>query len=114
MRVVFVISRASSPPEGELIGDILYVPVPEGYRNIVLKTKAMLCLVRIGFRKVEGGVTGRGAGLFYAAVFLFFLRSFLVDITMSNLTKRYILYVCASGIKQRICLLFIVNSVSPA
>lgn len=46
MTVVFVMSRDSAPPEGELVGDILYVPVPEGYRNIVLKTKAMLCLVR--------------------------------------------------------------------
>lgn len=44
--VVFVMSKDSAPPEGELVGDILYVPVPEGYRNIVLKTKAMLCLVR--------------------------------------------------------------------
>ncbi|CAN0264331.1 unnamed protein product [Ectocarpus sp. 12 AP-2014] len=44
--VVFVVSKESAPPEGELVGDILYVAVPEGYRNIVLKTKAMLCLVR--------------------------------------------------------------------
>lgn len=44
--VVFVMSKDGAPPEGELVGDILYVPVPEGYRNIVLKTKAMLCLVR--------------------------------------------------------------------
>ncbi|CAM9650364.1 unnamed protein product [Ectocarpus fasciculatus] len=44
--VVFVMSKETAPPEGELVGDILYVSVPEGYRNIVLKTKAMLCLVR--------------------------------------------------------------------
>ncbi|CAM9135253.1 unnamed protein product [Ectocarpus sp. 6 AP-2014] len=44
--VVFVMSKETAPPEGELVGDILYVAVPEGYRNIVLKTKAMLCLVR--------------------------------------------------------------------
>lgn len=44
--VVFVMSKDTAPPEGELVGDILYVPVSEGYRNIVLKTKAMLCLVR--------------------------------------------------------------------
>ncbi|CAN0444807.1 unnamed protein product, partial [Laminaria digitata] len=44
--VVFIMSRDSAPPEGELVGDILYVPVAEGYRNIVFKTKAMLCLVR--------------------------------------------------------------------
>ncbi|CAM9628784.1 unnamed protein product, partial [Hapterophycus canaliculatus] len=43
--VVFVMSKETAPPEGELVGDILYVPVPEGYRNIVLKTRAMLCLV---------------------------------------------------------------------
>lgn len=44
--VVFVVSDEAAPPEGNLVGDILYVPVPEGYHNIVLKTKAMLRLVR--------------------------------------------------------------------
>lgn len=43
--VVFIMSKDTAPPEGELVGDILYVPVAEGYRNIVFKTKAMLCLV---------------------------------------------------------------------
>lgn len=42
---MFIMSRDTAPPEGELVGDILYVPVAEGYRNIVFKTKAMLCLV---------------------------------------------------------------------
>lgn len=42
---MFVMSKETAPPEGELVGDILYVAVPEGYRNIVLKTRAMLCLV---------------------------------------------------------------------
>lgn len=54
MSVVFVMSKDSAPPEGELVGDILYVPVPEGYRNIVLKTKAMLCLVRPPARPAGG------------------------------------------------------------
>lgn len=44
--VVFVVSDEAAPPEGNLVGDVLYVPVPEGYHNIVLKTKAMLRLVR--------------------------------------------------------------------
>ncbi|CAM9097896.1 unnamed protein product, partial [Ascophyllum nodosum] len=44
--LVFIMSKETAPPEGELIGDILYVPVPEGYHNIVLKTKAMLRLVQ--------------------------------------------------------------------
>ncbi|CAM9480562.1 unnamed protein product [Pylaiella littoralis] len=44
--VVFVVSNESAPPEGELVGDILYVNVADGYRNIVRKTRAMLYLVR--------------------------------------------------------------------
>lgn len=49
-------SKETAPPEGELVGDILYVAVPEGYRNIVLKTKAMLCLVRRLVWSFCGGV----------------------------------------------------------
>lgn len=68
--VVFVMSKETAPPEGELIGDILYVPVAEGYHNIVFKTKAMLCLVRVD---VVGGrvlVVVLGGGLMGAAVLL--------------------------------------------
>ncbi|CAM9733993.1 unnamed protein product, partial [Discosporangium mesarthrocarpum] len=46
LRVIFVVSRAWAPSEGELIGDILYVNTLPGYRNIVLKTKRMMGLVK--------------------------------------------------------------------
>lgn len=49
MSVVFVVSKESAPPEGELVGDILYVNVADGYRNIVRKTRAMLYLVSHSF-----------------------------------------------------------------
>ena len=44
-RVVFVISSDSAPPDGKLVGDILYVNAPDGYRNIVHKVKHMMGLV---------------------------------------------------------------------
>lgn len=46
-RVIFVVSDLDAPKEGRLIGDILYVPAPDGYRNIVHKVKHMMSLVRI-------------------------------------------------------------------
>lgn len=44
-QVVFVISSESAPPGGKLVGDILYVNAPDGYRNIVHKVKHMMGLV---------------------------------------------------------------------
>lgn len=44
-KVVFVISSDSAPPDGKLVGDILYVNAPDGYRNIVHKVKHMMGLV---------------------------------------------------------------------
>lgn len=46
-RVVFVISSDSAPPDGKLVGDILYVNAPDGYRNIVHKVKHMMGLVSV-------------------------------------------------------------------
>lgn len=44
-RVIFVVSNPSAPPDGEVVGDILYVNAPDGYRNIVHKVKHMMGLV---------------------------------------------------------------------
>ncbi len=44
--VIFVVTRSSAPPNGELVGDVLYVNAPDGYRNIVYKVKQMMGLVR--------------------------------------------------------------------
>ena len=44
-RVVFVVSSVSAPLDGRLVGDILYVNAPDGYRNIVHKVKHMMGLV---------------------------------------------------------------------
>eukprot|EP00752_Nemacystus_decipiens_P006800 g6105.t1 len=45
-RVIFVVTRGTAPPDGELVGDVLYVSAPDGYRNIVYKVKHMMGLVR--------------------------------------------------------------------
>lgn len=45
-RVIFVVTRSAAPPNGELVGDVLYVSAPDGYRNIVYKVKHMMGLVR--------------------------------------------------------------------
>ena len=63
MSVVFIMSKDSAPPEGELVGDILYVPVAEGYRNIVFKTKAMLSLVSVQLVRVASAVSGSIPGI---------------------------------------------------
>lgn len=47
VRVIFVVSRPSAPPNGELMGDMLYVNAPDGYHNIVHKVKHMMGLVSI-------------------------------------------------------------------
>lgn len=47
-RAVFIVSSPSAPPDGELVGDILYVRAPDGYRNIVHKVKHMMGLVSEG------------------------------------------------------------------
>lgn len=44
-RVIFVVTRSTAPPNGELLGDVLYVNAPDGYRNIVYKVKHMMGLV---------------------------------------------------------------------
>ncbi|CAM9562688.1 unnamed protein product, partial [Choristocarpus tenellus] len=46
VQVVFLVSKSWAPMDGELIGDILYVNTPPGYRMIVLKTKRMMGLVK--------------------------------------------------------------------
>ncbi|CBJ27625.1 beta-1,3-n-acetylglucosaminyltransferase, putative [Ectocarpus siliculosus] len=45
-QVIFVVTRSTAPPDGELVGDVLYVNAPDGYRNIVYKVKHMMGLVR--------------------------------------------------------------------
>ncbi|KAG5187682.1 hypothetical protein JKP88DRAFT_306743 [Tribonema minus] len=45
VKVLFLVSHPDAPEDGLLDGDVLYVRCPEGYRNIVLKTKAMLSVV---------------------------------------------------------------------
>lgn len=45
-QVIFVVTRSTAPPDGELVGDVLYVNAPDGYRNIVYKVKNMMGLVR--------------------------------------------------------------------
>lgn len=40
-----MISSPSAPPDGQLVGDVLYVDAPDGYRNIVHKVKQMMGLV---------------------------------------------------------------------
>ncbi|KAG5178502.1 galactosyltransferase-domain-containing protein [Tribonema minus] len=45
MQVLFLVSHIDASEEGDLVGDILYVQCPAGYRNIVQKTKAMLSIV---------------------------------------------------------------------
>lgn len=45
-RVIFVVTRATASPNGDLVGDVLYVNAPDGYRNIVYKVKHMMALVR--------------------------------------------------------------------
>lgn len=45
-RIIFVVTRSTAPPNGELVGDVLYVNVPDGYQNIVYKVKHMMGLVR--------------------------------------------------------------------
>lgn len=44
-RVVFIVSSSSAPPGGQLLGDMFYVNVPDGYYNIVQKVKYMMGLV---------------------------------------------------------------------
>lgn len=46
--MIFVVSDATSPPDGRLVGDILYVRAPDGYQNIVHKVKNMMGLVSKG------------------------------------------------------------------
>lgn len=46
--VIFVVTKSTAPPDGELVGDVLYVSAPDGYRNIVYKVKHMMGLVREG------------------------------------------------------------------
>lgn len=46
-RVVFIVSSPDAPPEGDLVGDVLYVNAPDGYRNIVHKVKHMMGLVSV-------------------------------------------------------------------
>lgn len=45
-RVIFVVTRSTASPNGDLVGDVLYVNAPDGYRNIVYKVKHMMGLVR--------------------------------------------------------------------
>ncbi|CAN0137151.1 unnamed protein product [Hapterophycus canaliculatus] len=45
-RVVFVVTRSTASSNGDLVGDVLYVNAPDGYRNIVYKVKHMMGLVR--------------------------------------------------------------------
>lgn len=54
-RVVFVVTDDAAPDDGELLGDMLYVRAPSGYRNIVHKVKMMMGLVR----RDSGGLGGR-------------------------------------------------------
>lgn len=44
-RVVFIVSSSSAPLGGQLLGDMFYVNVPEGYYNIVQKVKHTMGLV---------------------------------------------------------------------
>jgi hypothetical protein len=46
IEVIYIVSHPGASEDGDLIGDVLYVNVPRGYRNIVHKTKAMLSVVR--------------------------------------------------------------------
>lgn len=58
-RVIFVVTRSTAPPNGELVGDVLYVSAPDGYRNIVYKVKHMMGLVRhAGMEMLRGGNRG--------------------------------------------------------
>lgn len=54
-RVIFVVTRSTAPPDGELVGDVLYVSAPDGYRNIVYKVKHMMGLVRDGMGTLHDG-----------------------------------------------------------
>lgn len=55
LRVIFVVTRSTAPPDGELVGDVLYVSAPDGYRNIVYKVKHMMGLVRAGWERCMMG-----------------------------------------------------------
>lgn len=55
-RVIFVVTRSTAPPNGELLGDVLYVSAPDGYRNIVYKVKHMMGLVRDGVGMLHYGI----------------------------------------------------------
>ena len=69
-RVVFVVTRSTAPPNGELVGDVLYVSAPDGYRNIVYKVKHMMGLVRRGICCVMRSPRMIGRGATVAAVAL--------------------------------------------
>lgn len=69
IRVVFIVSSSSAPPGGQLLGDIFYVNVPDGYYNIVQKVKHMMGLVsRRGSPRHRGVSIYSNTGIFLANV----------------------------------------------